>query len=86
MKRATWIAIPWLIPLVHAAGSTACSLVLSRIGNAIFPAYTLGMSAASAQAFLSAVASGMMALTGDQTMARQEDRQGLGLSRKPSQP
>jgi uncharacterized membrane protein len=65
MKRATATAIPpWLIPLVYAAGSTACSLVLPRIENAFFPAYTVGMSAASAQAFLSAVASGMMALTG----------------------
>ena len=65
MKRATTIAIPpWLIPLVYAAGSTACSLVLPRIENAYFPAYTVGMSATSAQALLSAVASGMMALTG----------------------
>jgi len=65
MKKATRIAIaPWLIPLVYAAGSTACSLALPRIENAYFPAYTVGMSPASAQAFLSAVASGMMALTG----------------------
>jgi uncharacterized membrane protein len=54
----------WLIPIIYAAVSIACSLVLPRIENAYFAAYTVGTSVASAQAFLSAAASGTMALTG----------------------
>jgi uncharacterized membrane protein len=54
----------WLIPILYAAGSIGCSLILPRIENAYFASYTLGISIASAQAILSAVASGMMALTG----------------------
>jgi len=37
---------------------------LPRIENAYFPTYAFGLAVTSAQAFLSAVASGMMALTG----------------------
>src|SRR5579864_7560863 len=54
----------WLIPIIYAAVSIACSLVLPRIESAYFAAYTFGLSVASAQAFLSAAASGTMALTG----------------------
>jgi uncharacterized membrane protein len=54
----------WLIPIIYATVSIACSLVLPRIESAYFAAYTIGTSVASAQAFLSAAASGMMALTG----------------------
>jgi uncharacterized membrane protein len=54
----------WLIPTAYAIGSAICSLVLPRIEKAYFPSYTLDVSVASAQAFLSAAASGMMALTG----------------------
>jgi uncharacterized membrane protein len=54
----------WLIPILYAAGSIGCGLVLPRIENAYFAAYVLGISISSAQAFLSAVASGTMALTG----------------------
>jgi uncharacterized membrane protein len=54
---------PWLIPVVYAVGSISCSLVLPRIENAYFATTSLGLSVSSAQAFLSAVASGMMALT-----------------------
>jgi uncharacterized membrane protein len=55
---------PWLIPVVYVAGSISCSLALPRIESAYFATSTFGLSVASAQAFLSAVASGMMALTG----------------------
>jgi uncharacterized membrane protein len=54
----------WLIPTAYALASAICSLVLPRIENAYFAGYTLDVSVASAQAFLSAAASGMMALTG----------------------
>jgi uncharacterized membrane protein len=65
MQRAIAAAMPpWLIPIIYAAGSIVCSLVLPRIENAYLSGYGFGVSVTSAQAFLSAVASGMMALTG----------------------
>jgi hypothetical protein len=53
----------WLIPIVYAAASAAGSLVLPRLESGYFAAHTLNISVASAQAFLSAAASGMMALS-----------------------
>src|SRR5260370_4286649 len=64
MTRTIIAMPPWLIPIIYAAGSIGCSLVLPRIENAYFPTYAFGLAVTSAQAFLSAVASGMMALTG----------------------
>src|SRR6516164_1583769 len=54
----------WLIPLSYAVTSIVCGLGLPRLEDAYFASYTLDASVASVQAFLSAVASGMMALTG----------------------
>lgn len=54
----------WLIPFIYTIASAALSLAIPRIESAYFPSYTIDMSVASAQAYLSAVASGMMALTG----------------------
>jgi uncharacterized membrane protein len=53
----------WLIPTLYAGGSIICSFVLPRLDARYF-AHSIDVSVASAQAFLSAVASGMMALTG----------------------
>jgi uncharacterized membrane protein len=53
----------WLIPFVYAALSIAVSFILPRLEARWF-AYDLDLSISSAQAYLSAVASGMMALTG----------------------
>ena len=53
----------WLIPLTYALVSMVCGFTLPRIEHEYFGSYTI-VSAASAQAYLSAVASGMMALTG----------------------
>lgn len=53
----------WLIPLVYALLSTLFGFVLPRLEHEYLVSYSI-VSAASAQAFLSAVASGMMALTG----------------------
>jgi uncharacterized membrane protein len=64
MGRTVTAIPPWLIPVVYAVGSIGCSLVLPRIENAYLATAAFGLSVASAQAFLSAVASGMMALTG----------------------
>jgi uncharacterized membrane protein len=54
----------WLTPIVYAVASAICSLVLPRIESGYFPEHIANVSVASAQAFLSAAASGMMALTG----------------------
>ena len=54
----------WLIPMLYVGVTIACVLVLPRLEQEYLAAYSHGMSVASAQATLSAVASGMMALTG----------------------
>ena len=64
MGRAVTAMPPWLIPVACTAVSIGCSLALPRVENAYLPTAAFGLSVASAQAFLSAVASGMMALTG----------------------
>src|SRR3954468_7209838 len=53
----------WLIPMIYAAASFLGGITLPRLEQAYFP-YNSGISVASAQAFLSAVASGMITLTG----------------------
>lgn len=54
----------WLIPMLYVAGSVVCGVGLPRLEQIYLASYTFHMSAASAQAYLSAAASGMMALTG----------------------
>jgi len=53
----------WLIPFVYAALSIAGSFIVPHLEKQYFE-YDLDLSISSAQAYLSAVASGMMALTG----------------------
>ncbi len=53
----------WLIPLAYAVLGLTCGFSLPRIEHLYLASYGT-VSAASAQAYLSAVASGMMALTG----------------------
>src|SRR5262250_3383293 len=53
----------WLIPLTYALGAVVLGFSVPRIEHAYFFAYA-PFSVASTQAFLSTVASGMMALTG----------------------
>ena len=55
---------PWFIPMFYVSGAVLGGLALPRIEQAYFSGYTLAVSVASAQALLSAAASGMMALTG----------------------
>ncbi len=55
---------PWLIPMVYVGVTVVCALVLPRLEHIYLSAYSQGMSVASSQAVLSAIASGMMALTG----------------------
>ena len=54
----------WIIPMIYVAGSVACGVALPRIEQAYLGTLSLGLSVGSAQACLSAAASGMMALTG----------------------
>jgi uncharacterized membrane protein len=54
----------WLIPTLYIAASVAAGLALPRVERAYFTTHTLDLSVSSAQAYLSAAASGMMALTG----------------------
>jgi uncharacterized membrane protein len=53
----------WLIPMIYAAASFLGGITLPRLEQAYFP-YASGISVTWAQAFFSAVASGMIALTG----------------------
>jgi len=53
----------WLIPTLYAAASIAAGFLVPRLESR-FLAVSLNLSTSSAQAYLSAVASGMMALTG----------------------
>ncbi|WP_339501613.1 DUF2254 family protein, partial [Pseudomonas canadensis] len=53
----------WLIPSLYAGASILAGLLVPRL-EARFGASGLDLSITSAQAYLSAVASGMMALTG----------------------
>ena len=54
----------WLIPLLYVGVSVVGGLVFPRLEQEYLAAYSHGTSVASAQAALSAIASGMMALTG----------------------
>ncbi len=55
---------PWFIPMFYVSGAVLGGLALPRIEQAYLPSHTFALSVASAQALLSAAASGMMALTG----------------------
>jgi uncharacterized membrane protein len=54
----------WLVPMIYVGASVVCGLALPRVEHAYLASYTLNLSVASAQAYLSAAASGMMSLTG----------------------
>ena len=55
---------PWFIPMFYVSGAVLCGFILPRIERAYLSDFALDMSVSSAQAYLSAAASGMMALTG----------------------
>jgi uncharacterized membrane protein len=55
---------PWLIPTLYVGVTVICGFILPRLEQACCSAYSHSMSVASTQAVLSAIASGMMALTG----------------------
>ena len=53
----------WLIPTGYVVTAVLAALTLPRIEHAYMGSYTVGLSVSSVQAYLSAAASGMMALT-----------------------
>src|SRR3954447_7603106 len=53
----------WLVPMIYSAASFFVGITLPRLEQAYFR-YDSGIAVASAQAFFSSVASGMIALTG----------------------
>jgi uncharacterized membrane protein len=53
----------WVIPAVYTAASIAVASVVPRLEHALVPGLAHGMSVASATAFLSATASGILAFT-----------------------
>jgi uncharacterized membrane protein len=55
---------PWFIPMFYISGAVVGGLALPRIEQAYLSSYPVTLSVSSAQALLSAAASGMMALTG----------------------
>lgn len=58
------VRIPlWVIPLIYVVLSAGTGITLPRLEHAYFPIYEHAIAVSSAQAFLSAASSGMMALT-----------------------
>ncbi len=55
---------PWFIPMFYVIGAVLAGLALPRFERAYLSDYAFDVSVSSAQAYLSAAASGMMALTG----------------------
>ena len=55
---------PWFIPMIYVSGAVLGGLALPRLEQAYLSSSAIALSVASAQALLSAAASGMMALTG----------------------
>jgi uncharacterized membrane protein len=54
----------WTIPMLYTGASIAAGLILPRLERALLPGVSHQMAVGSALAYFSAVASGMMALTG----------------------
>lgn len=54
----------WPLPLVYVGVSIVCAFVLPRLERAYLADFHFGIAVSSAQAMLSAIASGMIALTG----------------------
>ena len=54
----------WMIPMIYVSVTAVAALTLPRFENAYLASYNQNVSVASAQALLSSIASGMMALTG----------------------
>src|ERR1700739_1629360 len=57
-------ALPWLIPLIYAFGALLIGFTVPRLTYTLLPGYLSTISVNSAIAIYSAIASGMLALTG----------------------
>jgi len=63
-SSGTRLSRSWLVPLVWATGALVLGLTMPRVESRFLPSWTSSMTVASATALFSAIASGMMALTG----------------------
>src|SRR4051812_28542628 len=54
----------WMIPMVYVGAAIVAGLFLPRLELAYLTPFEFGLSVSSAQAYLSAASSGMMALSG----------------------
>jgi len=54
----------WFVPLVYAAAALTSGVTVARLANVLLPGYTSTVSANAAIGIYSAIASGMLALTG----------------------
>src|SRR5204863_2539477 len=63
--RQRWLKLTgWLIPLAYAVVTILVGMILPRLEHRFMPELVSTMSAASAMAICSSIASGMLALTG----------------------
>jgi uncharacterized membrane protein len=63
--RQQWLKLSgWIIPLLYALGALAMGQVLPRLEHAYVPRLVATMSTSAAEAICSAIASGMISLTG----------------------
>ena len=63
-KRFFREARSWIIPAIYAAVAMVAAMTFPRVEGRLFPGLVLPMSVSSATAIYSAIASGMLALTG----------------------
>src|SRR6516162_8227033 len=54
----------WFVPLVYAAAALTSGVTVARLANVLLPGFTSTVSANAAIGIYSAIASGMLALTG----------------------
>jgi uncharacterized membrane protein len=62
-KYLAWRPV-WMIPMIYVGVSVVAAFTLPRLEHNYLPSYSHSISVPSAQAVLSSIASGMMALTG----------------------
>lgn len=64
MRIRSWIASGWFVPMAYTAGTLIGGMILPRIEHHFLPRLVMTVSAPAALSLCSAVASGMIALTG----------------------
>lgn len=62
--KSEFRVVIWIIPLCYVAGAVVSGIIFPRIENRVFPTLVSDIAAPAAMAIYSAIASGMLALTG----------------------